>query len=210
MRYVENNLTLNEHIVAKAKVSWTVVAVVIFRALFWALIGYILLSGFREVETIDLTDFVGSLPPRISEWVSSYLGSPENGEILIRNGTEEPAGGAVVSLQIKPMYLFAGWCALILFQVIYRILSISAVELAVTEKKIVGKTGIIRTHSVDAFLEKIDYFKINESLWGRIFNFSEIEIGTTSSRIRFRNIEYAVEFRNTVMDCVEARKSRIR
>ena len=176
MRYVENNLCLNEHIVAKAKVSWTVVAVVIIRAALWILIGFGIWKGVQNGQMVSLSDLAAGLPESVSQHIMPYLGESAEEDILIINGTpnQPSAGGVTVDLKLDPKVVFFVWCGLILCQVIYKILSISAIELAVTEKKIVGKTGIIRTHSTDAFLEKIDYFRINESLWGRIFNYSEI------------------------------------
>ena len=67
--------------------------------------------------------------------------------------------------------------------------------------------GDMQDTEEDAFLEKIDYFAIRESLGGRLFNYATIEIGTTSSKVCFPYIEYASYFKNTVMDCIDRKKN---
>jgi len=189
MRYVEKHLRLNEHPVDKAKVSWTVTAAVIIRAVVILLIGYGIWNGMKDPIELNIPEITASLPPEVTGSLNPDLTN------------------IIISLK-KPSLLsfMGGWGVLTLLQLVYRILSISAVELLVTDKKIVGKTGIIKSVSVDAFLDKIDYFMIRESLWGRIFNYAVIEIGTTSSKVRFPYITNASEFKNIVMDCIDKKK----
>ena len=226
MKYVEKNLRGSEHIVAKAKVSWTVMALEIIRAVILMLIGLAFWSGLNDplyrgseqTFSLDLTGF-SSAPGTVAvtPTVETGLIIHYPGEELIRpTAVPEPGypvqippvqGPVNITLKMPdPTAFLIVWTVLVVIRVIYKALSISAVELAVTDRKIVGKTGIIRSVSVDAFLEKIDYFMIRESLLGRVFNYAVIEIGTTSSKIRFPYIEYASYFRNAVMDCIDRRK----
>lgn len=228
MKYVEKNLRRNEHIVAKAKVSWTVMALVIIRALIFMLIGLAIWSGLNDpalkgtTQNIELnfSGLVSALPGSAVEPTPST----ETGLIIHYYGDEllrptavpenmysvpAPAVPDTLSVAVKvpdPTVFIIIWSAVIVIWVIYKALSISAVELAVTDKKLVGKTGIIRSVSVDAYLEKIDYFMIRESLFGRLFNYAVIEIGTTSAKIRFPYIEYASSFKNAVMECIDRKK----
>lgn len=189
MRYVEKHLRLNEHVIDRAKVSWTVMAAAIIRAVLFLLAGYGVWRGLKDPVDLNLSQ------------IAAFL-SVEFPASMAPDGTD-----LIITLKQPKLILFMGiWGGLILCQLIYRILSINAVELAVTDKKIVGKTGIIRSKSVDAFLDRIDHFTIHESLLGRIFNYAMIEIGTTSSRIRFPYISNASDFRNIVMDCIDKKK----
>ena len=192
MRYVDKHLRLNEHLVEKAKVSWTVTAAYVIRAAVFALIGYWIWKELPDPIVLKLSEITAGIPV----------------EVTGTGGAEAPEWtNLIITLQKPGMILFMGiWGGLTLCQLIYRILSIQAVELAVTDKKVVGKKGIIRSVSVDAFLEKIDHFMIRESLLGRIFNFAEIEIGTTSSAVRFPYITNASDFKNTVMECIDKKK----
>ncbi len=190
MRYVENNLRLNEHIVAKAKISWTVTAMVFVRALIMLAIGFAIWSGTKNTIEINPSDWASLLPPDMSSSITQ-----DNPPIIIN------------LKQMNPIAFWIFWGAIVFFQMLYRLLKINAIELVVTDRKIVGKTGIIWSKSVDAYLEKIDYFIIHESLFGRLFNYAVIEIGTTASKIKFDYISNANDFKNVVMDCIDRKKT---
>ena len=231
MKYVEKNLRVNEHVVAKAKVSWTVMALVVIRAVIFMLIGLVLWRELKDPANLNDAGEL-NLEINISRFVPAQTAEPAEKEqktelIVHKWGNSEtnplpeitlpgeqaeipsPAAPTAINYSIKvdPTIFLAVWGFLAVCYIIYKALSISAVELAVTEKKIVGKTGIIYSRSTDAFLDKIDYFAIRESLGGRLFNYATIEIGTTSSKVRFPYIEYASYFRNTVMDCIDRKKN---
>ena len=82
---------------------------------------------------------------------------------------------------------------------------LNSVELGVTDKKIIGKTGVIIAKSLDAYLEKIDNISISESFWGKIFGYSTIQVHTTSSMLRFPYVKDAMAFKNVGLDCSEIR-----
>ena len=227
MKYVEKNLRVNEHVVAKAKVSWTVMALVIVRAVIFMLIGLVLCRELKDPANLNdagelslnlnLDRFIPMQtiePVEVTEEPKTELivhrrGDTEIGPTPeINLSSEKIVKPAQVSYSVKvnPTIFLAVWSFLAVCYIVYKALSISAIELAVTEKKIIGKTGIIKSRSTDAFLEKIDYFTIRESLFGRLFNYATIEIGTTSSKVRFPYIEYASFFKNTVMDCIDRKK----
>ena len=90
--------------------------------------------------------------------------------------------------------------------IVITILRISNIELGVTDKKIIGKSGIIVANSLDAYLEKIDNFSISETIGGRLFGYATIMICTISSKIRFPYIKDAMKFKNLVMDCYDERE----
>ena len=68
---------------------------------------------------------------------------------------------------------------------------------------------VIYSNAIDAYLEKVDNFAIDESFWGRIFRYSTITIGTASTTLKFPYMQNAVEFKNKVMDCYDARKTSL-
>ena len=101
---------------------------------------------------------------------------------------------------------FTGAVFLAVIYVLLQILQVACVELAVTEKKITGKTGVIYAKALDVSLDKIESYQLRESLPGRIFGYSSLIIGTASSEVTFPYIVKAKQFRNMVMDCVDARE----
>lgn len=48
-------------------------------------------------------------------------------------------------------------------------------ELALTNKKVIGKVGLIRTHSVASALNKIQNISISSGLFGKIFSYGTIK-----------------------------------
>ncbi|NLT08647.1 MAG: PH domain-containing protein [Ruminococcus sp.] len=102
--------------------------------------------------------------------------------------------------------ILAGAVGCAVLSVLIKAVIISSVELGVTNKKIIGKTGVVIAMSIDAYLEKIDNFSISESLGGKIFGYATIQISTTSQKLRFGYVKNAMDFKNTVMDTIDARE----
>jgi uncharacterized membrane protein YdbT with pleckstrin-like domain len=94
--------------------------------------------------------------------------------------------------------------ALVIFLV--KLIQLKSIELGLSDKKIIGKTGVFLAHSLDTYLEKIDNISISESVFGNIFGYATIEICTVSARLRFPYVKKAIEFKHMVMDQIEKRE----
>ena len=79
--------------------------------------------------------------------------------------------------------------ALVLFIVIWLViihLYYRFIEMAVTNKRVVCKTGIISVHSEELQWNRIESIEIRQGLLGRLFNFGDIYFsGTGTSYVRF-------------------------
>ena len=183
--YVEKNLRKNETVQAKCHVTWTAFVPIIIRSLIIGGIGFLIIY----VTSNTIIDI------RVDEYEAGglqYFGSDEFGVI-----------SGISSLLLA---------ALIIVSILYALIPIirlMCIELVVTDKKIIGKNGVIYSNAIDAYLEKIDNFVIDETLMGRIFHFSTITVGTASTTIKFPYMQNAVEFKNKVMDCYDARKTAL-
>ncbi len=82
----------------------------------------------------------------------------------------------------------------------------ASVELAVTDKKIIGKRGVLFPRSMDAYLEKVDNISVSNSLLGTIFGYATVEIATNSAHLRFPLVKKSMTFKHKVMDCIEIRE----
>jgi hypothetical protein len=62
--------------------------------------------------------------------------------------------------------------------------------------------GVINKHSTDSSLEKINDAALTQSVFGRIFNFGDLDVLTASEAgiERFRMIHDPVEFKKTMLD----------
>ncbi len=75
---------------------------------------------------------------------------------------------------------------------------------AVTNKKIYGRTGLIKTDELESPINKIQNIKVQHSILGRILKYGTIFITTDSGVYGFRYINKPEDFRKTVMSQIEA------
>lgn len=72
-------------------------------------------------------------------------------------------------------------------------------ELAVTNKKVFGKTGFIKTAEMNSPIRQVQNVTCDNGLFGKIFNFGTITITTASGIYIFKYVSNPNEFKNTVM-----------
>jgi uncharacterized membrane protein YdbT with pleckstrin-like domain len=88
---------------------------------------------------------------------------------------------------------------------IERWIRFSASEFAVTNRRVLIKVGVIRRHSVELLLEKVEGIGIEQSMTGRLLNFGSIIVtGTGGTRETFHEISAPLEFRRQVQAGVGA------
>ena len=69
-------------------------------------------------------------------------------------------------------------------------------EFAITNKRVIIKTGIISRETLEMNLSKIETVNVDQSITGRIFGFGSITIvGTGGTREIFTDIRKPIEFR---------------
>ena len=62
-------------------------------------------------------------------------------------------------------------------------------ELAITNKRVIAKTGMIQRRTTEMFLEKIESIQVDQSIFGRLFDFGSVVIsGTGVHSAPFKNI----------------------
>jgi len=95
-------------------------------------------------------------------------------------------------------------CVIAAILVIYAVIDVMTTELAVTNKKVIGKAGFIRRASVDLPLGKLESITIDQGIIGRIFNFGTVLVhGIGGNRVGIPNISSPLEFRRVVMNLVD-------
>ena len=69
-------------------------------------------------------------------------------------------------------------------------------EFAITNKRVIVKTGLIRRQTLETNLSKIESINVNQSILGRILGYGTITIiGTGGTRNSFYKIRQPLEFR---------------
>ncbi|MDR1688332.1 MAG: PH domain-containing protein [Clostridiales bacterium] len=76
-------------------------------------------------------------------------------------------------------------------------------ELGFTNKKLIGKVGLIATKSVDSPLNKINNVSVSSGLWGKIFNYGTLHITTSSGAYLFVGVANAEQFKASLMAQVD-------
>lgn len=88
------------------------------------------------------------------------------------------------------------------------LINIYSTELALTNRRIIAKTGIIRRNTVEIKATRIESLGVDQSVLGRILNFGSITIGGVGgSDAPIRNISAPLEFRQKVYNYVDNLKS---
>jgi uncharacterized membrane protein YdbT with pleckstrin-like domain len=72
-------------------------------------------------------------------------------------------------------------------------------EVAVTNRRVIYKTGFINRHTVEMHMDKIESVDVDQSILGRLLNFGNITInGTGEGQTYIREIDHPLEFRSHV------------
>lgn len=75
-----------------------------------------------------------------------------------------------------------------------------ATEIAVTDRRVIYKTGLIRRHTTEMNMDKVESVLVDQSVIGRFLNYGTIHIRGTG--IGIENLHYIsspISFRNTVL-----------
>lgn len=94
-----------------------------------------------------------------------------------------------------------------LFIVLYAVLTIFSTELAVTDKKVIAKFGVIRRDAIELRLEKVESIAVLQGVLGRIFNFGTIKVNGAGTTARIPCISNPFEFKKKVEECIQNQKS---
>ncbi len=77
-------------------------------------------------------------------------------------------------------------------------------EFAVTNKRVIAKRGLIRRHTLEILLHKVESISVHQSILGRLLNFGTVIVtGTGGTRESFRAIAEPVEVRKKITHIVE-------
>jgi uncharacterized membrane protein YdbT with pleckstrin-like domain len=74
-------------------------------------------------------------------------------------------------------------------------------EIALTDRRIIGKRGVLQHHSLEILLNKVESISVKRTLMGMMFGFGTVTItGSGGTRESFASIDKPNEFRKRVND----------
>jgi uncharacterized membrane protein YdbT with pleckstrin-like domain len=77
-------------------------------------------------------------------------------------------------------------------------------EFAITTKRVIMKTGLIKRRSVEYMLAKVETINVNQSLFGRLFNYGTVFVcGTGGSKDGFKRVSDPLKFQRKFQQAVE-------
>ena len=79
-------------------------------------------------------------------------------------------------------------------------------ELAITDKRVIAKFGLIRRQTVELLHSKMEGMTVDQGILGRILNFGTVVVnGTGSGRTPIRGVSQPLEFRKTALAEIEGK-----
>ena len=73
-------------------------------------------------------------------------------------------------------------------------------EIAVTNRRVIYKTGLIRRHTTESNMDKIESVDVDQSVLGRMFNYGTVTIRGTGEAVEpLKDITDPIAFRNAIM-----------
>ena len=93
----------------------------------------------------------------------------------------------------------AVWVIGALFALLGAIIRVLTSEFAVTNQRVVAKTGALRRQTTELLLRKIESAQVNQSILGRMLNHGTVVLSGTGSTLEaFRSIADPLEYRRQV------------
>lgn len=77
-------------------------------------------------------------------------------------------------------------------------------EFAITNRRIIAKTGFIRRHTLEMLITKVESVSVNQNILGRLMNFGTVIVtGTGGTREGFRAIGNPIKVRKNINQMIE-------
>ena len=88
--------------------------------------------------------------------------------------------------------------------ILLAVINVMTTELAVTNKKIIGKVGFIRRIAIDLPLTKIESINVDQGIFGRFFDYGKLAVcGIGGRSITIPNIKNPFVFRQEVLNFID-------
>ena len=121
-------------------------------------------------------------------------------------------GVAIVLIGVVAAFLDAAGVAAVLIPlglvyVVRGLIIVLTTELAVTDRRVIAKFGLIRRSTVELLHAKIEGMNVDQSIFGRLLGFGTIVVnGTGSSKTPIPHIAQPLAFRKEVLQMIERPK----
>jgi uncharacterized membrane protein YdbT with pleckstrin-like domain len=120
--------------------------------------------------------------------------------ILVGGGIAALALGTFAGkIEIGTLLIGAG-----LVYLLFAVMKRNATEIAVTNRRVIIKTGMASRRSLEIMLQKVESIGITEPTWGRVLGYGSVMIhGTGGTPEPFHRIAHPAEFRKHVQEQID-------
>jgi uncharacterized membrane protein YdbT with pleckstrin-like domain len=83
-------------------------------------------------------------------------------------------------------------------------------EFAVTDRRIIAKSGLISRRTAEMFLDKVESLNVDQTVAGRLFDYGTVTVrGTGATLEPFRSISAPLELRKRFMEAADAYRKKV-
>lgn len=101
----------------------------------------------------------------------------------------------------KYNYVVLGFFVAAAASILFPYVRANTSEFVVTDKRIIMKVGILGVRTLEMFLNKVENIGVNQTIWGRMFNFGEVTVtGSGGTKEVFGDIARPYEFRKAAQE----------
>jgi uncharacterized membrane protein YdbT with pleckstrin-like domain len=87
---------------------------------------------------------------------------------------------------------------------LYAVMKRNSTEIAVTNRRVIIKTGMAARRSLEIMLPKVESVGVNESMWGRLLGYGTVVIhGTGGTPEPFHKIAHPSKFRQRLQEQID-------
>jgi uncharacterized membrane protein YdbT with pleckstrin-like domain len=111
-------------------------------------------------------------------------------------------------VDVRNVHLMQGGAAVLLLSgvavIVTGMVRRNATEMAVTNRRVVVKTGLAARKTIEMLLAKVESIEVNETTMGRMLGYGTIVvIGTGGTSEPFHRVAHPLQFRNQVQQQIE-------
>lgn len=139
----------------------------------------------------------------MASYVDSNLMSGET--VLYRGNVSKWSLAPLILLGIVLLGIGVGLIFLVWAWIVYK-----TTEFAVTDKRIIAKTGLISRNTVEMFLDKVESLNVAQTIPGRMLDYGTVTIrGTGSTSEPIKNISAPLVLRKHFMEAADQYRQKV-
>ena len=115
--------------------------------------------------------------------------------------------GLGIGIAAEPQAKPAGWTLMLLggWMGLKALVAVWSIEMAITNKRVIVKTGLISRNTLELNHTKVESYKVDQSIMGRLLGFGTlIIVGTGSTHEPIRLIDDPLLFRRKAIEAMDA------